>query len=106
MINPNVLRNKDGDLPLKLGPVREGERLMEQWFEAFKIADRDRRQAEKTAGWCAEAEKSFAKWMLPPDAQVGEKICMWMGHRLVQAELTPEGPKLSIRVNKPISEAK
>lgn len=76
------------------GVAGEGERLLKSWLrsrERVRNAKREVNSAE-----CDESNNktALARWLLPKDASVGEKIAIWFGDALVQVECTHAGPGL------------
>lgn len=80
--------------------TRDGARLVEAWQHA---KDQVRTYKGLTANAIIDmetAEKALIEWLLPADAQIGEKICVWYGEALIQAEVIGRNPtkaNLSIR---------
>lgn len=66
-------------------PTREGVDLAKEWVSATERVKR--LQAESNRAQCDldNAETALSKWLLPPDATVGEKVSMWFGDSLLQA---------------------
>lgn len=93
---PSTLKAIDGQC-YELHPTNHGKRLLEEWVAASIETDRSRATFERHTANEKEAETKLGSWMLPPDAQVGEKICMWNGPNLIQAEKTADGARVTIR---------
>lgn len=68
----------------------EGERLIKQWLSATERLERAK--SEKNSAECdvVNAQNALAKWLLPDDAKPGEKIAVWFGDSLIQAEVPQE----------------
>lgn len=67
------------------GVTREGEVLVKDWVSAKErvarlAAELNRAQCDRD-----NAEAALSKWLLPPDAVVGEKVSVWFGDSLIQA---------------------
>lgn len=63
----------------------QGEALVKDWASAMQrvarlAAELNRAQCERD-----NAESALSKWLLPPDAAVGEKVAVWFGDSLIQA---------------------
>lgn len=66
-------------------PTREGVDLAKEWVAAAnRVKDLE---AALSRARCDRdnAEIALSKWLLPPDATVGEKVSMWFGDSLIQA---------------------
>lgn len=76
----------------------EGAQLIKGWLQA-QTREKDARSALNSAECAtANARNALAKWLLPEDAKVGEKISVWMGDSLFQAERQETGdPIVSVR---------
>ncbi|HXJ66866.1 MAG TPA: hypothetical protein VNN79_24175 [Actinomycetota bacterium] len=78
----------------------EGKRAIDEWQNAIKMVDQARSRLRNAEGALETTEERLAKWMLPEDATVGEKIAVWHGDSLIQVEvlgLNPLKTKISIR---------
>lgn len=74
---------------------------MRDWFSCLEEEERRKRDANRASCDLANATIALGKWMLPPDAEVGEKVCMWLGAQLIQAEKLPSGDaKITIRATR------
>ena len=78
------------DVP-KLEPTREGEKLLKEWLAAKEREEETSRDANRARCDRANAEIALANWLLPTDAKPGEKVLMWCGHDLIQAERRDNG---------------
>ena len=63
----------------------QGEALVKDWASAKErvarlAAELNRAQCDRD-----NAESALSKWLLPPDAVVGEKVAVWFGDSLIQA---------------------
>lgn len=95
-MNPKILEN-GSDGPYLLSPTRHGEQLLKTWMEAAVEGERYRAQAQRYTQAELDAEQAFGKWLLPHDAQEGEKICMWNGPNLIQVQKVGDKVVVSIR---------
>jgi hypothetical protein len=69
----------------------DGKRLIDAWVGA---QERERlAQSELNSARCevSNSQRALAKWMLPDDAKVGEKIAVWHGDSLIQVEMLSHG---------------
>lgn len=65
--------------------TREGVDLVKQWVFATERVRRLQEELNRAQCDRDNAEIALSKWLLPPDATVGEKIAVWFGDSLIQA---------------------
>lgn len=78
----------------------DGERLVQDWSSAKERVERARRELSSAECGETNSRNALSKWLLPPDAKVGEKIAIWHVDSLIQVEVTSEMPlegKLTVR---------
>ena len=78
----------------------EGERLVEQWSRSKDEVQHIRDRLNSAVCNEYNAASALIKWLLPDDAQIGEKIAVWHGDSLIQVEVTclhPLAGKLTVR---------
>jgi hypothetical protein len=66
----------------------DGARLIEYWLKARERVDSAERELNSAKCDQANCQSALAKWMLPSDYKVGEKIGIWQGDTLFQVEKT------------------
>lgn len=67
------------------GVTREGETLVKAWASAAERVKRLKSELSRAECDRDNAESALSKWLLPPDAVVGEKVAVWFGDSLIQA---------------------
>ena len=67
------------------GVTREGEALVKEWVFASERVRRLKEELSRAECDRDNAEIALSKWLLPPDAVVGEKVSVWFGDSLIQA---------------------
>ncbi len=76
----------------------DGRRLIEQWFSAQTEVERCKERLRTAETDEANATLAVGKWLLPSDARAGEKIAVWFGDSLIQAEVRHQrDPLITIR---------
>lgn len=75
----------------------EGCRLIEAWMGATKALDRACSEVNSREADVRNTRNALAKWLLPEDAKVGEKIAVWHVDSLIQVEVTDRHPLITIR---------
>ncbi len=65
----------------------EGKHAIERWMRANEHITQLNRQLSTARSEANMAEEALLKWLLPPDAKAGEKIAVWFGDSLIQAEV-------------------
>ena len=64
----------------------EGMRLVRAWLDQQReIAIAEQRLSDARSA-LAVHRRALAAWLLPDDAKPGEKIAVWLGDSLIQAE--------------------
>jgi hypothetical protein len=66
----------------------DGEQLLRAWLyakERVRTAERELNSAQCDQ---SNTQTELVRWLLPRDAKEGEKIAVWFGDSLVQAECT------------------
>lgn len=95
MTLPTEANERSLEMPADDKVSGTGEILIKSWVAANqRVADleRDLNSAKRNA---ANSEIELSKWLLPADAQTGEKICVWYGDSLIQVECMGSGGVLS-----------
>lgn len=77
--------------------VGDGEALLRMWRVTQQRLGIAQMEAKRAADDAKKAEDDFARWLLPAKANAYETAAVWFGDTLIQAELTREGGKVSIR---------
>lgn len=77
--------------------AHDGRRLIDQLVGATTTVMRLKNGLNRVALSAVNAKIALGKWPLPDDASVGEKIAVWDGDSLYQAEKTIDGPVVTIR---------
>lgn len=72
--------------------TKDGDAKANSWKLAQTTVVRMERDLSAGRIDLREATQSFGRWLMPPDARVGEAICVWMGDTLVRAEMTQQTP--------------
>lgn len=75
----------DGDL------TKDGERLVQAWVRAQEEVESCKRHLNSAQTDLINSQNALGRWLLPDDAKPGEKIAVWHGDNLIQAE-APETP--------------
>lgn len=70
----------------------DGATKIKNWLGAQQFVERAKSRLNSDECALRNAETDLARWMLPEDAQMGEKICVWFGDSLVQVECTSRVP--------------
>lgn len=70
----------------------EGEQAIKRWLAAREDTARARSALNRATCEETNAHNDLAKWMIPSDAKVGEKICVWYGDSLIQVEIEDGSP--------------
>ena len=63
----------------------QGEALVRDWVLATQRVERLKAELNRATCDRDNAESALSKWLLPPDAVVGEKVAVWFGDSLIQA---------------------
>lgn len=63
----------------------EGRRLIAAWLNASDRVARTNEAYKTALREAAEAEEKLAKWLLPSDAKLGERIGVWHGDSIFTA---------------------
>ncbi len=63
----------------------QGEALVKDWASASARVERLKSELNRAKCEADNAETALSKWLLPPDAVVGEKVAVWFGDSLIQA---------------------
>jgi hypothetical protein len=71
----------DGDV------TADGSRLISEWLRAQESVERIRESLSSANSSLRHSEEQLAKWLIPEDAKPGEKIAVWFGDSLIQAEV-------------------
>lgn len=66
----------------------EGDRLITNWLSATERLRVAKVRATTAEVDVIDTESALARWLLPDDARTGEKIAVWNGDSLIQAEMT------------------
>ena len=82
----------DGDL------TKDGERLVQAWVRAQEEVENCKRRLYSAQTDLANSQNALGKWLLPDDAKPGEKIAVWHGDNLIQAEAPERGAPNDIKV--------
>jgi len=77
-----------------------GRRLIDAWHDATQRLENSQRAITAAKNELAEATRKLGAWLLPEDAKPGEKIAVWDGDWLIQAEVAPLGAPPYITVRK------
>jgi hypothetical protein len=79
----------------------DGKECINRWKNAVDDIAKARSRLNSCDCELSNAATALARWMLPSDAQVGEKIAVWYGDSLVQVECTQAAPmkdgKITVR---------
>jgi hypothetical protein len=70
----------------------EGEQKIKRWLAAQEGEQRAKNVLNRAECETVNAHNELAKWMIPSDAKVGEKICVWYGDSLIQVEIEDGSP--------------
>lgn len=70
----------------------DGQRLIRNWMAAASNVECAKQAVNRTECALTNATNELARWLLPDDAKVGEKISVWFGDSLVQVEKTSDNP--------------
>lgn len=70
------------------GVTKTGRELIREWAHAKERVERLREQINRAEVEAANAELALSRWMLPPDAKMGETISIWFGDSLLQVIAT------------------
>lgn len=63
----------------------DGEALVKSWVSAVQRVERLKAELNRATCDRDNTESALSKWLLPPDAVVGEKVAVWLGDSLIQA---------------------
>lgn len=77
--------------------VQDGRTAVREWARAGAGYVRTHRAFKAAEAEFRDAETRLGQWLLPADAEVGEKIAVWVGDSLFQAMRTPEGVSVQVR---------
>jgi hypothetical protein len=69
----------------------EGQRLIDTWEKTQDRLRSTQRDVERLEREVEEARAALARWMLPADAEVGEKIGVWHGDILYVVSIIRPG---------------
>ncbi len=76
-----------------------GQRVVDTWLEAQKAVASARDQLNRRDTDLLNATAQLGKWLLPSDAKPGEKIAVWHGDSLIQAEVVANrDPIITVRL--------
>lgn len=80
----------------------EGERLIKRWLAAQDRLGRAKSEVNSADVELRNSANALSKWLLPDDAKPGEKIAVWFGDSLIQAEVPAQGgpprdPQVTVR---------
>lgn len=75
----------------------DGESLLRMWRATQQRLGVAQMEAARAAADALKAEDDLARWLLPPKVKAYEKAAVWFGDTLIEAQLTGEGGKVSIR---------
>lgn len=78
----------------------EGERLVKNWLGAQQRVSQAEHELNQARCERSNTARELAKWLLPPDAKEGEKIAVWHGDSLIQAEVLSQGCDTRITIRK------
>lgn len=78
-------------------PTSDGKRLIKNWLNAKDHVARLRRELNSAECDLKNNEQALGKWMAPPDAKLGEKICVWWEDNLFQVECGDFDYKVTVR---------
>ncbi len=67
-------------------PTNHGVQAAKRWVAAVKRLELMKAELNRAQCEASNAESALAAWLLPPDAVVGEKVSMWFGDTLLQAQ--------------------
>lgn len=65
----------------------EGERLVRDWLAATERARMAKSELSRAECEVTNTQDALARWMIPGDAQTGEKIAVWYGDSLIQVNV-------------------
>lgn len=65
-----------------------GRNKIERWQRAVQRLDSAKRDVNSAECELENAMNDLGRWILPEDADVGEKIAIWFGDSLIQCEKT------------------
>ena len=65
--------------------THRGLELVRDWANTKARLERLRDDLNRAQCEADNAEIALSKWLLPPDAVVGEKVAVWFGDSLIQA---------------------
>lgn len=71
-------------LPKAMEVTSDGKELIKRWLDAKSLLHRAEAEVSRRIADDKEAKQLLAKWLLPDDAQPGEKIAVWFGDSLIQ----------------------
>lgn len=74
--------------------TRKGGDLIKAWLKSRQEMVRCQRALAVAQCAEAQAEDALARWILPEDAVVNEKICVWYGDSLISAHIAHDGKKM------------
>lgn len=77
--------------------TRDGERAIKGWIAARDSLKRAEGAVARAELEMANASADLGAWLLPHDASPGEKISVWYGDALIQAEVTNGAPIITVR---------
>lgn len=72
--------------------TNESAKLIKDWQRTKKQAVNARQNYLSSLKSREAAKRKLADWLLPKDAKVGEKFCIWYGDSLIQVSIINEGP--------------
>lgn len=78
-------------------PTSEGTRAIKAWLGAQEELRRAKDNLNRRECDLKNVESALAKWLLPPDAKVGEKIAVWYGDSLIQGEVCEDRTIITVR---------
>lgn len=76
--------------------TRQGEDLVKNWLDAQRRVASAKQLLANAYEIEREAHQALGEWILPVDANSGEKIAVWFGDSLIQSEVLAidEGKRL------------
>lgn len=77
----------------------DGEAKAKAWKRAEERLASAKSEVNSAETDLKNMTNEFGRWLMPPDAKVGEAISVWMGDSLVQAEMTDKNGHGTFRVS-------
>ncbi len=76
---------------------KKGEELIKQWMDSTTQHIAAKQAEARSSCEALNAANALGKWLMPGDAEVGEKFSVWYGDSLIEVTVTHHDPQLRIR---------